>query len=102
MSMSSNSSPVVPRPRIQLDSNMRRWFARNLGLWRSRRLYLFEDGEALRVDMMLRVEIFSEPVEGDAAYRFTWWPEQEFGFFDKKPRYAPRGTMCFILLKPLY
>jgi hypothetical protein len=93
MSMSSNSSPVVPRPRIQLDSNMRRWFARNLGLWRSRRLYLFEDGEALRVDMMLRVEIFSEPVEGDAAYRFTWWPEQEFGFFDKKPRYAPRGTM---------
>lgn len=93
MSMPSNTSPVAPRPRIQLDSNMRRWFARNLGLWRSRRLYLFEDGEALRVDMMLRVEIFSEPVEGEAAYRFTWWPEQEFGFFDKKPHYVPTGTM---------
>lgn len=93
MSMPSNSSPVAPRPRIQLDSNTRRWFARNLGLWRSRRLYLFEDGEALRLDMMLRVEIFSEPLEGDAAYRFTWWPEQEFGFFDKKPRYVPSGTM---------
>ena len=93
MSMPSSSSPVAPRQRIQLDSNLRRWFARNLGLWRSRRLYFFDDGESLRVDMMLRVETFSEPVEGDAAYRFTWWPEQEFGFFDKKPRYVPNGTM---------
>ncbi len=82
-----------PRPRIQLDSNLRRWFARNLGLWRSRRLYFFADGEALRVDMMLRVESFSEPVQGEAAYRFTWWPEQEYEFFDKKPRYVPNGTM---------
>jgi hypothetical protein len=106
MSMLSNLSPVrhplpaegsasaaLPRPRIQLDSTLRRWFARNLGLWRSRRLYFFADGEALRVDMMLRVETFSEPVEGDAAYRFTWWPEQEYEFFDKKPRYVPSGTM---------
>jgi hypothetical protein len=106
MSMLSNLSPVrhplpaegsasaaLPRPRIQLDSNLRRWFARNLGLWRSRRLYFFADGEALRVDMMLRLETFSEPVEGDAAYRFTWWPEQEYEFFDKKPRYVPSGTM---------
>ena len=90
--MPSNSSPVAPRPRIQLDSNTKRWFARNLGLWRSRRLYFFEDGESLRLDMMLRVEIFSEPVEGDETYRFTWWPEQEFEFFDKKPSYRPTGS----------
>ena len=88
-----SASAALPRPRIQLDSNLRRWFARNLGLWRSRRLYFFADGEALRVDMMLRMETFSEPVEGDAAYRFTWWPEQEYEFFDKKPRYVPSGTM---------
>jgi hypothetical protein len=88
-----SASAALPRPRIQLDSNLRRWFARNLGLWRSRRLYFFADGEALRVDMMLRVETFSEPVEGDASYRFTWWPEQEYEFFDKKPRYVPSGTM---------
>ncbi len=88
-----SASAALPRPRIQLDSNLRRWFARNLGLWRSRRLYFFADGEALRVDMMLRVETFSEPVQGDAAYRFTWWPEQEYEFFDKKPRYVPSGTM---------
>ena len=88
-----SASAALPRPRIQLDSNLRRWFARNLGLWRSRRLYFFADGEALRVDMMLRLETFSEPVQGDAAYRFTWWPEQEYEFFDKKPRYVPSGTM---------
>ena len=39
-----SASAALPRPRIQLDSNLRRWFARNLGLWRSRRLYFFDDG----------------------------------------------------------
>jgi hypothetical protein len=82
-----------PGSRIRLDSNLRRWFSRNLGLWRSRRLYFFADGDVLRVDMMLRVETFSEPVEGDAAYRFSWWPEQSFDFFEKKPRFVPEGSM---------
>jgi hypothetical protein len=81
------------RSRIQLDNSLRRWFSRNLGLWRSRRLYFFSDEEVLRVDMMLRVESFSEPVEGEAAYRFTWWPEKEYDFFEKKPRYVREGTM---------
>ena len=84
---------VMLASRIQLDSSLRRWFSRNLGLWRSRRLYFFADGEALRVDMMLRVETFSEPIEGDAAYRFTWWPEQDYDFFERKPRYVATGTM---------
>ena len=93
---------VVPKPgngsgnapsRIHLDSNLRRWFSRNLGLWRSRRLYFFSDDEVLRVDMMLRVESFSEPIEGEAAYRFTWWPEKEYDFFERKPRFVPNGTM---------
>ncbi|MFN9643735.1 MAG: hypothetical protein ACK6BG_01125 [Cyanobacteriota bacterium] len=82
-----------PRSRIQLDNTLKRWFSRNLGLWRSRRLYFFADGDVLRVDMMLRVEGFSEPIEGEAAYRFTWWPEKEYDFFDRKPRYVRTGTM---------
>ena len=44
-------------------------------------------------DMMLRVEAFSEPVEGEAAYRYTWWPEKEYDFFDKNPRYVREGMM---------
>jgi hypothetical protein len=87
------TTSTVPRSRIQLDSSMRRWFSRNLGLWRSRRLYFFTDEEALWVDMMLRVESFSEPIEGEAAYRFTWWPEKEYDFFERKPRYVRNGTM---------
>ena len=74
------------RSRIQLDSSLRRWFGRNLGLWRSRRTYFFPDDEAVRVDMLLRVESFSEPVEGEAAYRFTWWAEKEYDFFDRHTR----------------
>ncbi|MFM7436571.1 MAG: hypothetical protein ACKO1Q_11480, partial [Vulcanococcus sp.] len=42
--------------RIQLDTTLRRWFNRNLGLWRSRRQYFFPDDEVLRVDMLLRVQ----------------------------------------------
>lgn len=100
--MSTGTGPLVPRPnssaaappsRIRLDSNLRRWFSRNLGLWRSRRLYFFSNEEVLRVDMMLRVESFSEPIEGEAAYRFTWWPEKEYDFFERKPRYVRTGTM---------
>ena len=86
------SSP--PLTRIRLDSNLRRWFSRNLGLWRSRRLYFFRDQEEpMRVDMLLRVESFSEPVEGEAAYRFTWWPEKEYDFFERNPRYVREGVM---------
>jgi hypothetical protein len=81
------------QPRIQMDSSLRRWFSRNLGLWRSRRQYVFADDEVQLVDMMLRVEGFRDPVEGEAAYRFTWWPEKETEFFEKKPKYEPSGTM---------
>jgi len=79
--------------RIQLDTSLRRWFGRNLGLWRSRRIYFFPDDEVMRVDMLVRVEIFSQAVEGDAAYRFTWWPEKEFDFFERKPTYSREGSM---------
>ena len=86
------------RSRVQLDSNLKRWFGRNLGLWRTRRLYFFSDGEDLRVDMMLRVEAFrepaeGEPAEGDAAYRFSWWPEQDYSFFENNTICVAEGTM---------
>lgn len=51
-------STIPPRgSRIQLDSSLRRWFSRNLGLWRSRRLYFFRgEEEGLRLDSFLRIE----------------------------------------------
>jgi hypothetical protein len=84
------SGPATP---LRHDNSLRRWFARNLGLWRSRRLYFFADEEVLQVDMMLRVESFEEPAQGESAYRFSWWPEEEHGFFERRPRYIPEGTM---------
>ena len=87
------ASPLL-RSRIRLDTNLRRWFSRNLGLWRSRRTYFFtEDDEVLRVDMLLRIEIHADAGEGDEGYRFTWWPEQDHRFFDRKPSYRAEGTM---------
>lgn len=90
------ATPKVGPPvtsRIRLDSSLRRWFSRNLGLWRSRRLYFFADEDVLRVDMLLRMESFSEPEEGEAAYRFSWWPEKEYEFFERKPRYVREGSL---------
>lgn len=89
----SSQSPVGYRSRIQLDSTLRRWFSRNLGLWRSRRQYFFPGDEVLRVDMMLRVETFEDQAESEPRYRFTWWPDQEYDFFEIKPRYVREGVM---------
>ena len=50
-----NGEPPVSE-RMYLDSNLRRWFARNLGLWRSRRQYLFDNEEVFFLDMMIRVD----------------------------------------------
>lgn len=92
----SRSEGPVPS-RIQLDSSLRRCFNRNLGLWRSRRTYFFPDDEVMRVDMRVRVEGFSQPVEGDAAYHFSWWPEKEYDFFERKPGYSREGSMVAYL-----
>ncbi len=84
--------------RIQLDSSLKRWFSRNLGLWRSRRVYFFRDQEAAeRVDMLLRIERFDEPVEGEAAYRFSWWPERDCGFFERQTSQVAAGSMTAYL-----
>ena len=49
------------QPSIQVDSNLRRWFSRNLGLWRSRRQYTFSDDQVLHLDMNLKMEAFAHP-----------------------------------------
>lgn len=77
-------------PRFRLDNGLRRWFERNVGLWSSRRLYFFADEEPLRLDMALRVERLAEVDEGEARYRFSWWTEQAYDFYERRPE-VPRG-----------
>lgn len=93
MTLSRDRLPEQPS-RIQLDSSLKRWFNRTIGLWRSRRLYFFSDPEeTLRLDMMLRIERVEEPVEGEAAYRISWWPENDHGFFARHPDQPAEGSM---------
>ena len=83
--------------RIQLDNTHRRWFNRNLGLWRSRRQYFFPDDEVLRLDMVLRVEAYGQKPGQEARYRFTWWTEADHGFYERKPHYRREGSMDGVL-----
>jgi len=98
MSSPTHRSPALstpPHSRIRLDSNLRRWFARNLGLWRSRRTYFFtDDDEVLRVDMTLKVEIHGDQSRDTQGYQLTWWSDDDHGFFERKPQYLREGTMA--------
>ena len=84
-------------PSIQVDSNLRRWFGRNLGIWRSRRQYTFSDEQVLHVDMHLKMEAFAEPAAGESRYRFSWWSDESNQhsdeFFARKPWYERTGVM---------
>ena len=64
---------AAARPTIEVDSNLRRWFSRNLGLWRSRRQYTFSDDQVLHLDMNLKMEAFAHPEVGESRYRFSCW-----------------------------
>ena len=93
----SNARHGPADSRIQLDNTHRRWFNRNLGLWRSRRQYFFPDDEVLRLDMLLRVEAYG-PVPGqDARYHFSWLTEADHGFYESKPQYRREGSMDVVL-----
>ncbi len=83
--------------RINLDSNSRRWFSRNLGLWRSRRHYLLDQDEVCNLDMFIKIEKFAEAPFGEARYRFSWWPENEGDFFKRKPIFEKEGVMEAVL-----
>ena len=50
-----NTSVGIDRLRIDFDSNLRRWFGRNIGLWHSKRQYFFDDEKAINLEMYINV-----------------------------------------------
>ncbi len=88
-----NSSQGIDRLRINFDSNLRRWFSRNIGLWHSRRQYFFEDEKAENVDMFINVEKLNQDSPDFETYRFKWWSEDEENFFIKRPTYKREGVI---------
>ena len=79
--------------RINVDSNLRRWFSRNLGLWRSRRQYFFEEDEVVNLDMFIKVDRIPQSNPEYESYRFKWWCENDYEFFSVNPSYRSEGVI---------
>ncbi len=89
---SSNPSREVERLRINFDSTLRRWFGRNVGLWRSRRQYFFEEEDVTTLEMFINIEKLTQKNPEFETYRFNWWCENEKDFFIKRPSYRSKGS----------
>ena len=81
-------------PEINLNSNLKRWFSRNIGLWKSNRTYfLEEEKKTYNICMFINIEAIENKKEWESHYKFTWYPEKKFKFFDENPKYKERGEM---------
>ena len=88
-----DSSIGIDRLRIDFDSNFRRWFARNIGVWHSRRQYFFDEEKAVNLEMYINVAKLIQNDSESQSYRFNWWCEDEKDFFIKRPTYKSEGEI---------
>ena len=88
-----NTSVGIDRLRIDFDSNLRRWFDRNIGLWHSRRQYFFDEEKAINLDMYINVSKLIGCDSEFENYRFKWWCEDAKDFFIKRPSYKSEGEI---------
>ena len=89
----AKSSVGIDRLRIDFDSNLRRWFGRNIGSWHSKRQYFFDEEKAINLEMYINI---SKLIQSDLefeSYRFNWWCEDQKDFFIKKPTYKSEGEI---------
>ena len=88
-----DSSEGIDRLRIDFDSNLRRWFDRNIGLWNSKRQYFFDEEKAVNLEMYINIEKLIQNDSNFDSYRFRWWCEEEKDFFIKRPMYKKEGEI---------
>ena len=88
-----NSSVGIERLRIDFDSNFKRWFSRNIGLWHSKRQYFFDQEKAVNLEMYINVSKLKQPDSEFESYRFNWWCEDKKDFFVNRPAYKNKGEM---------
>ena len=85
-------------PDISLNSNLRRWFSRNIGLWKSNRTYFFEEEQkTYNLCMNINIQALENKKEWESHYKFNWYPEKKYNFFAENPQYKERGEMRAIL-----
>ena len=81
-------------PEISINSNLKRWFSRNIGLWKSNRTYFLDDEQkTYNLCMNLNIEALENKSEWESHYKFTWYPEKKYNFFEENPQYKEQGEM---------
>ena len=81
-------------PDISLNSNLRRWFSRNIGLWKSKRSYFLEERKkTYNLCMNINIEALVNKKESEPHYKFTWYPDEKYIFFKENPQYKEKGEM---------
>ena len=93
MGKAHKSSLGIDRLRIDFDSNLRRWFGRNTGLWHSKRQYFFDEEKPINLEMYINVSKLIQSDSKFESYRFKWWCEDEKDFFIKRPTYKSEGEI---------
>ena len=88
------NSGVYDSPEISVNSNLKRWFSRNVGLWQSKRTYfLEEENKTYNLCMYLNIEALENKNKWESHYKFTWYPEKKYPFFEENPKYKEKGEM---------
>ena len=81
-------------PEVTVNSNLRRWFKRNIGLWNSQRNYfLKEKSKNYNICMNLKIESLESKNAWESHYKFTWQPSEKYSFFKENPEYKEKGEM---------
>ena len=81
-------------PEVSINSNLRRWFNRNLGSWKSQRIYfLQEKNKHYNICMNLKIDALKNKNPWESHYKFSWYPSQKYKFFKDNPEYMEKGEM---------
>tara|TARA_S200000501_G_scaffold9088_1_gene8200 strand:+ start:120 stop:662 length:543 start_codon:yes stop_codon:yes gene_type:complete len=81
-------------PEVSVNSNLKRWFSRNIGLWKSNRTYFIEERiKTYNLCMNINIEALENKKEWESYYKFTWYPEKKYSFFKENPKYKEEGEM---------
>ena len=81
-------------PEISINSNLKRWFSRNIGLWKSNRTYFLDEAQkTYNLCMYLKIQALENKLEWESHFKFTWYPENKYDFFQENPQYKEKGEM---------
>ena len=81
-------------PEVTINSNLRRWFKRNIGQWNSQRIYfLKEKNKNYNISMNLKIESLESKNAWESHYKFTWHPSDKYTFFSENPEFKESGEM---------